>query len=161
MVIVATKLNENHRPSTKQYSQLADLLKERHPQEFGTKGIRLPSGKQVAVAQKRGRGGARASEQLEKRLSYRYYEVFRRGKLAVSKEKGETEKKKAKGGRPKVLGGIDIHKLDPCLTQDEKEELSELLLCADDLQEGEIISLLKYDKAGALVQDHIFNQGRD
>jgi hypothetical protein len=95
-------------------------------QEFGIRGVQLGTGKQVAVGKPRGRGGAKAKEpeQLGVRLSYRYYEIFRRGKVNADKERvthgeeqGEPEKKKPRGGRPKNQEDIDSHKLDPALTQ--------------------------------------------
>jgi hypothetical protein len=105
-------------------------------------------------------------EHLGKRLDARYYEVFRRGKINANKEaattlhdsQGEPEKKRPRGGRPKALAEVDVFKLDPTLTQLEHVEMAQLLSTAESLTEANLLSVLAFERAGALVQHEIYNQ---
>jgi hypothetical protein len=97
-------------------------------------------------------------------FSWRYYEVFRRARLNASKQEaaangynGEPEKKKARGGRPKIIKGVDTQKLIPNLTNLEKEELAKILNGAESLSEKELALVMKYDQGGALIQDEIYH----
>jgi hypothetical protein len=146
------------------FHQLACLLKEKHPQVYGKHVYTTATGNDVTVGLGKGCGGGKKPASLGTRLEWRYNEVFRRGKVlaekarvAASGDKGEPEKKRNKGGRPKRSEGVDTHMLDPLLTQLEKEELTGLLEGVDSMSEAELLCVMKYEKAGALVQDVIFN----
>jgi hypothetical protein len=58
----------------KMFSQLATLLKQKHPQEFGEYGVTLECGKNVGVGKNRGRGGGKATE--EEHLATRLRDVI-------------------------------------------------------------------------------------
>jgi hypothetical protein len=96
-----------------------------NPQEFCEHGVVVETQKEVAVGLGRGYGGGPvAQKDLGIHLSRRYYEIFKRGKLNDEKQIvsqngsiGEPEKKKPRGGRPKLIDGVDTHKLNPLLSQ--------------------------------------------
>jgi hypothetical protein len=145
------------------FRQLGWLLKEKHPQVYGEHVYTTATGKNVTVGLGKGCGGGKKPVDLGTRLDWRYYEVFRRGKVladnarvAAGGDNGEPEKKRNKGGRPKKLVGVDTQMLDPLLTKLEKEELAKLLQGVELMSEEEKSDVMKYERAGALIQDTIF-----
>jgi hypothetical protein len=159
---LAYKLSGNHRPSARECDHLAAILAQKHPRNYGSVDIAVDEDREQVLAGDKGTGGLQGNVNLGNRLHKRFYEVFMRKKNARSRAKDpdplETVQKKTKsGGRPKVIHGMDYHKMYPQLTEEEKLEKADLLKGAEDQDFEERVKVYKFEAGGSLIQHELIS----
>jgi hypothetical protein len=161
LMILVVKLSGNHKPCLKICEFLAQMLAQKHPLEYGTVEVaRDESGREDTLASERHRGGVKGNANLGKRLHSRYYEVFQRRRNEQNRVDGTVEEpeKKNPRGRPKLVRGIDPHKLSPKLSPAEKTTKTKMLEDAESLDFEARCQIYQFDQAGSLVQHQMYAQ---
>lgn len=157
LLALSYTLSGNHRPNLRECNQLASILGQKHPRNYGTVDVAtMGSGKKEDLGGDKGTGGMHGNKFLGKRIHDRYYDLFLRQRQAITRSQevvteGEPPKKKA-GGRPKRIDGVDSNKMHPKLTSEEKIEKTTLLENAEDQNFEERSAAYKFNVAGSVVQ---------
>jgi hypothetical protein len=154
------KLSGNHRPSPRECDHLASILARKHPRNYGSVEVSVVDGRESTLAGERNAGGLNGNANLGNRLDKRFYEVFLRKKNALSRAKAHSTEEppiKQKKGRPKVIPGMDSHKMYPNLTEQEKLEKTASLKAAEDLDPEARTEVYKYEGSGSVIQHTIIS----